>query len=314
MHSDELIDAVRAAGQIPSADPTFDDARVLLELTDMQQQLFERLLVNTREGHLLQQHTESTVSGTSVYRLPHRAITQGAEHVELAVSGGRYAQLTKLSPKDASYWEGSSGQPRAFTLRGDSMQLFPTPDGAYTLRVHYYLRPGQIVATQLGASSAGLVTAVNTTVSAITMDAYPDNMAVDPPVEVALGDRIDVVRANGAHDLVLVGALITAKSLGTFAVVGSDMSRVAVGDYVRYAGQSEWPQLPPEFHRSLADATAAAILLAKGATQKAQSIGAKVATDLQRYNDLLNPRVKDQPRVIKPRYGVLRRSAFPWRR
>lgn len=311
MHTDELIAAVRASGQLPSADPTFNDARVLQELTDMQLQLFERLLVNTREGHLLQQKIQATVAGTSIYRLPHRAITQGAESVELAASG-RYRQLTKVGARDASAWEGTTGEPGAFAVRGDSVQLFPTPDSVYSLRVHYYLRPSRLVPQQLADPSTerGRILAIDLVARTLTVNAVPFDQTIEPPEAIETGHQlIDVIRPDGGHSLVLVDAPQSVDDSDTFTLpVGTDISQVRVGDYVRAAQQSDWPQLPPEFHRTLADATAAAICLAKGMTAKAQSIAGKVSADVERYTDLLTPRVKDQPKIIKPRYGVVRRS------
>jgi len=315
MHSTELIAAVRTAGQLPTADPTYTDARILIELTDMQQQLFERLLVNTRDGHLLQQHVASTVASTSIYRLPARAITQGAERIELAGADGQYHPLTKLTPRQASECESTSeGEPGAFTVRGDSVQLFPTPGSVYSLRVHYYLRPSTLVTAQLPTSGThrGLITNVQQGTSTVSVNALPFDQLIAVPAAIASGARVDVVRPDGGHEIVLVSALTTFVGAPDVSMAGVALARVQVGDYLRVAEQSDWPQLPPEFHRTLADAAAAAILLSKGVVQKAQALAGKVRSDLERYTDLLNPRVKDQPKVIVPRYGVLRGSRA-WR-
>ena len=315
MHSTDFIAAVRTSGQLPTADPTYTAAAILRLGSTVQQRLFERALVNSRDGYLLQQRLTATVAGTSVYRLPPRAVTQGAERVEMAGADGKYLPLTKLDPRNASLWESTGqGQPGAFTVRGDSVQLFPTPSAVYSLRIHYYLRPSALATAQLADTGThrGLIVAHDAT--SLAVNAPPFDMLAAVPAVITVSTRVDVVRPDGGHDRVVVSArvaTIAGPTLGIYTlgfVDGDDLSRVADGDYVRVAEQSDWPNLPPEFHQTLADATAATILLNKGSAQKAQQLASSVQSDLARFTDLLNPRVKDQPKVIKPRFGIVRGS------
>lgn len=279
----------------------------------MQQALFEKLLVSPREGQWLKQYVVSTTAGISLYRLPHRSVGAGAERVELSTTGGKYQPLTNLSPRDASDREGNSGQPRAYTLRGDSVQLFPTPDGSYSLRIHYYLRPGTIVDQQVTGTERGRITAFDATARTIVTNAVPYDQLLTVPAAIATGNQlIDVVRPNGSHEVVLVGATQTLASTTFTCAAGSDLSQVAVGDYVRAAEQTDWPQLPKEFHQTLCDATAASILVAKGYNEKAQALASKVRSDMDRFESILQPRIADSPKVLKPRYGILRSRSRAW--
>jgi len=68
--------------------------------------------------------------------------------------------------------------------------------------------------------------------------------------------------------------------------------------------------LPQEFHRTLADAVAAVILAGGiGAVEKAGGLTGKIGNDLERLEDLLRPRVKDNVRKLRPRNGELRRGS-----
>jgi hypothetical protein len=323
VNSDELVQLVRVTGQIPRSDPTYTSAQLRTEIQNTLTTLFERPIVNTREGYWLKRYEVTTTGGKSAYRLPHRAIVNMAERVEISTDGQRFFQINKLRPRDASAYDGSEGTPNAYTLRGDVIQLLPTPSAGIKLRVHYYLRPSILVAPQPGPSgedpvdiqkNRGLVTDIPDATT-LYVAALPWDMVAGPPLET--GQRIDVVRPNGSHEVVVVSALcsVDGDNTLTFEDEPVDLSLVEPGDYVRVEDQSEWPPLPQDFHRTLAEATAAVVLISKGYGEKAQLLAAKVKSDMERFEDLLQPRVKDSPAVAVPRYGMLRSRRFsPMRR
>jgi hypothetical protein len=117
---------------------------------------------------------------------------------------------------------------------------------------------------------------------------------------------IDVVSPTGNHEAHLISAPIA--SLGPPIVVGgtADLSRVRVGDYVRAEDQSDWPMLPPEFHRTLADAASTVILVDMGTPDKAALLADKVRNDVDRMKELLEPRVRNLAKPIIPRFGPIR--------
>ena len=42
--------------------------------------------------------------------------------------------------------------------------------------------------------------------------------------------------------------------------------------------------------------------------QKAQALGSKVGSDMERFVALMSPRVKDSPKIIRQRYGIARNA------
>jgi hypothetical protein len=96
----------------------------------------------------------------------------------------------------------------------------------------------------------------------------------------------------------------------TFAT-GADLSDVEVGDYVREADQTDWAALPDEFHSTLCALAASNIWLSKGYRSKAADLRAKAQADLDRFSDLLEPRIKDGRQVFVPTVGVLRGRPSP---
>lgn len=275
------------------------------ELYDALLALFETPIVNSREGYWLHQQEVTTTAAVGYYRMPVRAIVNNPERIELrTAAGSHYRQLIKAEPREITEYEGS-GTPVAYTLRGDGFELLPTPDSAYTVRVHYYLRPSRLIAV-MGSESGtpGLITAVDQSARTIAVDEVPQDELTQSAITSG-STLIDAVRSDGAHDVVMVDA--TQSLSGTTFTIGAgvDMSRVQVGDYVFARDQSSWPQLAQDYHRTLADAAASLILLAKGDTSKAKTIASKVQADLERLEDLLQPRPHDSRKRARPRHGVV---------
>ena len=291
MNSAELVTAVRVTGALPSADPTYTPARVREELSNVLQTIFGKIVVASREGYWRKTRDYQVVADQQRYRLPHRAVAGTAETVEF-FSGQAPIPMYRARPD--------------YEFQGDQIVLDSPPQGSYTLRVHYYLRPSMLVQEQ----DEGRVTAVDNVAKTVTVDALPDNQVTAVPI--ASGDELDIVHPNGWHEVTIVGE--AAAIAGTVLTFGPtvDLSMVEVGDCVRAADQTEWPALPVDFHRSLADACAVSILLSKGDMVKANAMSGKVNGDIERFTSLLDPRVKDFPQATVARYGVLRSRSRYW--
>lgn len=300
-------------GMIDDAHPDYTDARILLELNDTMHTMFERDVVNSRQGYWLKSYETPTVASRSMYRIPHRAAMGGLEKLEARPSGDAYERLVEVTPLQAQYYEGLSTDttpnPHWYTVQGDQVKLLPAAaDANTTLRFGYYVRPSRLVAQQVAspATPAGLISAVNTTARTLTVNAIP--LDRDTGIAIVSGTtRIDVIHPSGWHELALVGATQTYS--GTTITVGGtvDMSEIEAGDYVRAAEQTDWPALPLEFHRTLAFATAARIAKARGQYTKAESLFEEVKGDFERFKDMLQPRINNSPRVIVPgNYGPIR--------
>jgi hypothetical protein len=283
----ELVTAVRISGALPTADPTYTDARVREELGNALTTIFERPIVNSREGYWRKTRDTTIATGQSRYRLPPRAVAGTAETIE--VFSGAQAPL----PADRR----SPG----YTFQGDQIVFNAPPDAGLTLRVHYYLRPSALYALQL---NVGRVTEVHDTTKEVVVTSLPLNLVTG--LAIATADKVDIIHPNGWHEACVVDEPSTIA--GTTLTFGPtvDLSMVEVGDYVRAAGQTDWPALPEDFHRTLVDAAAMSILVSKGDLAKAQVYAAKVGADLERFTDLLQPRVKDHPPATIPRAGILR--------
>jgi hypothetical protein len=308
---------VRLSAFLPTAHPDWTDAQLRKEITQTMHTVFGELVVSARGGYWRDETITTTTAGRALYRMPDRAIAGGLERIEIANgTGGSWGQLTEVSPYSAGELIGPSGTPTQgtpthFLVDGDQIQLIPAPSTAdFRLRMRYYRRPPRMVEDQ----TRGLISSVNTTTRQIVVGVIPFDQELAVPAAITSGSqRIDVVHPGGWHENALTSATQTFAAT-TITVGGTlDMSRIEVGDYVRVAEQSEWPPLPEEFYRTLADATAVEVLTSMGAGQKGAQIAQKMSADMMRLRRLLTPRIKDSPPIIRPRHGFLfqRRRPFP---
>ena len=81
--------------------------------------------------------TTTTTSGTAFYNLPSDLIE--LRNITFNTGSQIYA-LAYLSPESGSREYGSivSGSPRAYTNLGKNIQLYPAPDGEYTIGINYF--------------------------------------------------------------------------------------------------------------------------------------------------------------------------------
>lgn len=311
MRSDELLTALRYSAYIGdgSAFPAYTDARLLLELNDKLNTVFGDIITKTRAGYWLKDIVVTTTPGRQRYRIPPRAVAGGLEKVEISNSIlGPFARMTEVPAATSSDWEPQVGTlrfPILYTIQGDQIELLPGPDAAYFLRLTYYIRPSRLVAQQSSTLGGGTVRGqiapggINTVARTLTVNVLPfdQELAVPAAITSAL-QTIDVVHPNGWHELALVGATQTIAGL-IFTVGGTaDMSDIEVGDFVRVSEQTDWPCLPDDYHRCLADIAAVKVAVELSMDDKAASVAENVQSDMLRFRSILTPRVKAAPPEI----------------
>ena len=328
MRTDELITEIVRRAFIPDADDDFTSAVILKECNAVLPTVFTQMIVDSRAGYYLDDIIGTTVASTRRYRLPGRAIMGGLEKVEIANPNNEFLPVTEVTPYDAGQLEGSYtspalGFPRHYMMAGDQVHFYPCPDAAYAYRFRYYRRPNRLVSQQSSTLNSGTVrgqvTAVNTTARTVTVNVVPFDMesvaaGVITPAAITSGScKIDIIHPDGWHELALTNATQTLAG-SVFTIAGSaTMEKIEVGDWVRAAEQSDWPQLPDDFHATLVDATAIQILTTKNLQDKAGGLAQKMGSDLQRFKAMLAPRVKDSPRIIKPTFSRLHGRVRSWR-
>lgn len=306
MRTDELVVRCRRTAFIGDGGTyvDFTDAILLQEMTDRMRSVFTDSIISSRAGYWLTSIDVTVTGGTT--RIPDRAAVGGLESVEW-LSNGRYFHLDEKSPREAAAWS-SPGNPVGYWSDGESITLVPTPPSTVTLRLRYYLLPSQMVTSQSSTAGGafadrGRVTAIDPSTRTATVNALPFDIA-GTGVAITSGTFVDIVRPAGWHTPTAVNMITSITGLNVFMIgftVATFTAAVKVGDYIRVAGQTDWPPLPADYHRMLADATAAMVLREMHLYEEARTIGDAASADFSRFAKLINPRVKSEPKRIRQR-------------
>lgn len=326
MNAAELIARTRMSAFLDDANTDFTDSWILREMYDQLTQLYERAVVRSRQGFWVKKQIQPIVQGVAQYRMPRRAVAGGLQRVQIAYDSTLdYADLDQVDEAQAQYYElgtasgGQQGRTARYVLRGDTITLLPTPDGtALSLRIFYYLKPSRIIPAQ-AIVTGGLITSVNASTRVVTIQdvirsTAPDltnsamtagSFVVDVVEGAGLLDPAGADDGGGWHEVSLPQEFAVASAAGltwTFSNTSVDLSNVRVGDWLRSATQTDWPCIPDDYHRTIADATAAKILRMRSMDAKAEALKIDLGEDLARFGDLLLPRVQNSAKAIVAPY------------
>lgn len=307
LNATQLITRVRRSAFLANTDVNFTDAVILEDLNDVQTQLYARAVIEADQG--VWQLTDYTplIANQRSYRLPARAVMGTTMRSQVSATGNvDWWPVEDLSEADALRYEYSTAStplnaPTRKITRGENYWLLPpvTSSNSYVMRTHYMVRPSRICAPQTFPTTSGVITAIDPVTRNVTMTNTVSSVSEAGALTALAGTvPIDIIRVGGWHKVQWTGnASNTGTTVITLAVDASglseanDLSDIAVGDVVRAADQTDWPALPADYHRSLADATAAKILTARGMADRANELSQSyVVPDLQRFGDLLRPR------------------------
>jgi hypothetical protein len=314
MRSDELLARLRKSAFVGDATayPEYPDSELFNELNDRLRSVFSDQIISARSGYWLQTIVATSYMGGS--RLPGRSVVGGLESVEMLYNGA-YVPLEEVTPLEAAPWT-SSGTPWAYWCNNESIALVPTPPANVTLRLRYYLRPSLLVTSQsstLGGAGVdrGRITASTPDAGSVllTLSATPWDYGQAVPAAITGARIVDVIRPAGWFTPTLPNVignadfpspnLMVITAPGYSAAELGDLVRV--GDYVRVAEQTDWPALPQDFHRMLADAAAVNVLREMDLFDKADVLSTAASADFQRFSKLIQPRVKSRPKKIRHR-------------
>lgn len=311
MRSDQLVQRTRYTAYIGDAAawPEYTDQRVLDELNDKLLTVFEDPIVKTRQGYWLKATIFTTSSTKSRYRIPPRAAAGGFEKLEIAQSSaGPWMKLAEIPAESTARYESANkSMPTLYTVLGDQLVLMPAPDQAYALRCTYYLRPSQLVtqqsSTENGGTVRGQITSItNIAARQVTVNALPFDMSLAVPAAITSATQlIDIVHPNGWQELSLVNA--TQTIAGNVITIGGsdDLSDIEMGDFVRVAQQTDWPCIPEDYHRCLADI--AAIKIMTELKIDTTDVANNVQADMLKFRSILQPRSKSDPQVVPVSLG-----------
>ena len=243
-----LLDSVRLYTRLP---PDITDAQILGIATDEMLGNIVPLVksVNADYFKAVKDYTIST--SNPQYTIPHQAIGSTISEAYLVNSAGEERPLPVVDQRSVAGWAntGSSG-PAVMYFRNNKIRLNPIPTDATTLRVIYYIRPGDLVLE----TAARQLTVVGTTTA--TISSALGTLTTGVPFDIVV-NTAPFPHAGLAYTATVASAALSAIS----PTLDTD---VAVGDWVALAGQSPIPQIPYELHPCLAMRTASKIMYMLG--------------------------------------------------
>lgn len=236
-------------------------------------------LMSAVQGYYGAETTVSIVSGTYLYDIPSAAMGAKLRSLTIAQSDTSTWELGAVDAATMAAWNRNlqNGEPSYFTLMGNKIQLYPTPNQGYTLKIGFYHRPGRLVmmdptATSSPGSRTGIITAIASNVLTASMG-YTDSTLF------AVGSRVDIIRPQPPFNTVVESATVQASNSTTVTLTSPD-ANIQVGDYLNISGESGVPQMPAELHPLLTARWALALLKARGDIEQAKS-QAQIVSDLE---------------------------------
>lgn len=315
MNQTELIARVRRNAFIRDNHPDYTDQIILDELNDALRSIYLDIMTGPRQGYWLKQQLVTSVAGQQSLQVTPRAVVGGVEKVEIGEIGNVLYSLDEVTENHAQWYESFGarlGTPQYYVIRGDMVDFLPTFDHAMQIRVSYYIKPSLLVVPQVlaEAPSDGAIVAVNNVNHTVTVSSQPKyrsnghNWSVGQ--NIGIGAIVDIVRATGNFELSLVNAVVTAFSANIYSFGATvDLSDVQslvttpFPDRVRGQNETDFPPLPEEFHRTVADAASVKIMLQLNMSSKAGTIAASVGGDLGRLRTMMaTSRARNSPKTV----------------
>ena len=295
MNTTTILQRIRQAAYIgdAAAFPEYTDAKLLQEASDRLRTIFSETVQRSRSGYALK--TQLVTTTTQTVRVPDRSLNAGIHSIELKRPNNGWAPLQEVLPEDQYLFDSKppTATPTRFTLEGGDIRLLPPLSQSVDLRIRYYLRPSTLQTAQ----TAGLVASVTGT--QVTVNVLPVNQVT--LATIATGDAVDSIRPQGWCEPTTISEIVSVS--GTTLTYPTPVEGIIrSGDYIRAADQTDWPMVPEEYHRLLADLTAIVVLREMGIEDKAGIAASQASRDLERFTDSLAPRVQTQPRKIRIRW------------
>lgn len=289
-----LLADVRRKGSIPShAGTGSENSDLIAHLNDCLIEVASEV-IKCREG-FFRFYKDHTLTSSLRYRIPTRAIGNRLAAVLLLDSAGEV--LKKLDEVPYSRIEElyTLSDCAGYHLEAGDLVLVPTvPSGsAVTLRMVYYLRPGEITSS-LDAASGNCFTVTGVSGNVLTIMASHG---------ITTSSVIDVIKKEPPCEALLVDSSPTATGATTVTV--SDGSRVEIGDFICLRDKAPKAQIPDAFYPVIAAMAAREFWAALGDGPNTDRLERMVEVQIRKAQGLIAPRVEEGARKIMSRYGAL---------
>lgn len=285
MIDSELIAQVREEATIESESTEYTAAKIRQILNQQLLSVFVPIIADARSGYYLHQPSRTIGINNPMVRMHPRSTA--LEEVDIRNVNGNWCPLAEAIPAEATSWNSTyvnASVPQAYVLDSDYIRLLPAAtDSTLEIKTRITVRAGTLVTEQ----SAGLISNADINTRIITVNAMPLGLA---------GTVIcDAIAPRSLFELSMFNVPVTYVSPTTVSVpAGYDMTKIEAGDYLRLAGQFEWPQLPEEFHHLLAIAAAIPCCKRRDMYDREQALQTSLVAGVNRMREHMTPRTRSE--------------------
>lgn len=240
-------------------------------------------------------------NGISSYAIPTRAINMILRSVQIVNSANpnSRANLDQLNIEDL--YTGISGNPRflvqknGFYVEGNNVVLYPAPTQTLgTLRLNYFIRPGQLVDT----SACAQVSSINVGANTLT--------CVSVPSTYSTLNTFDLVKANPGFDYTAIDQAVTNITSNVITFTSTLPTNISVGDWVCLANTSCMVQVPVELQPLLTQYVVVRVLAAQGDNTALKAALAELEALEKNAGLILAPRVQGSVKRVVNARGINR--------
>lgn len=306
-NTESLIAAVKRKTQLPAnSQPTFSDQDIIDFANEELSSGVVPQLLSVRENYFAMTKQVDLTLGKSQYEIPSRAIGQQIIDVWFYGTDGTRRVLTMIDYSQAPiyfYQNNLNGNPQAFSIIGNNIEVYPTPStSSGYLVITYSVSPGLLVLS----TECGQITAIDSTTGSITISPTPSSLGF------TAGVSLDFVRGRSGFNPLSIEVPIISTTTNDVVVSTSYITPLlAVGDWVAATNESPFPQIPAELHPILLQRTEVKLLEAM-ADPRLQTSQAKLEEIEKKAYTMLADRAKDHAfKVINP-WSPMRRQSWRW--
>ena len=287
-----LIAQIKRRALIPTSQNLFTDSDLIAMLNEELQNRVIPYILAVREDYFLTYNEYTQNGSTTEIDIPKNAIGNKINQVNIYTASSDdsfFASVPRLTVSQINDYYGG------YYIQGSKIKIFPQAITSGQLRIYYYRRPSEIVAT----SRTAVISTVNTNTSIVCSTNLPAN--------ITTGSSIDIVSNEQPWDT------ITERTAGTVLNATLDLTDttdIETGFYVASRGESPFAQIPQDTIPLLIQAVVVRMMEYMGDNNGFQSAILTYAQMESDNRNLITPRVDAQPKKIS---AHRRLSRYLWK-
>jgi hypothetical protein len=287
-----LIAQIKRRALIPTSQNLFTDSDLIAMLNEELQNRVIPYILAVREDYFLTYNEYTQNGSTTEIDIPKNAIGNKINQVNIYTASSDdsfFASVPRLTVSQINDYYGG------YYIQGSKIKIFPQAITSGQLRIYYYRRPSEIVAT----SRTAIISTVNTNTSIVCSTNLPAN--------ITTGSSIDIVSNEQPWDT------ITDRTAGTVLNATLDLidtTDIETGFYVASRNESPFAQIPQDTIPLLIQAVVVRMMEYMGDTNGLQAALLTYAQMESDNRNLITPRVDAQPKKIS---AHRRLSRYLWK-